>query len=359
MHLLHHCDYTYRCEACGASEYTTHRRSKKVFDHRYKICPNCSAVKITSADNRAFKVGQFVSIDNIQAAIKAKGGCSPQHSSPIVATKGDRKIHDHDKVLSNPDQLVKYFSEFTWNYLRQTLRENEIKHHQKDPYQISGPADRVAVDELNSLLTTLKVPHHYELQGNPHCGFYRIQVELMITNSETSGLIRLLIKKYGELGVNIAANDTEIAIGVNHQAPQVEAIIATPQPVCIQGRSTYDHGLDEESSVYDAHYNHIKIGAIGGASMQEDGIASVESSDLMTTVRGALADDAKQVFDIFSGSGPTYDEFVKYQYEHNNEAYVEEPRPTHIAKFLGLGKRQVDQIVSDIRIQYLALNTVG
>jgi len=374
VYLLHHRDYSYRCEACDQSEYITHKNKPKAFDRRYPVCPHCNNVRITNPGGSTYTVGQFVGMEEVQRTILKLGSSAspPQHNSSIISLKGTKKVYNHEAVLNDPQQLVKYFGEFVWNYFRQTLRENEIKFHQLEGFWVddgnggqkcikgrfvSGPADQVAVEEINSLLTQLKIQHSYEPKANPAGGKFHVQVELLITNQSVSAALRSLIDRYNKLGVRITATDAEVMVDVLDGATIVEAIIATPQPVCIQGGSTSEDG--QETSAYDVYQHKIRTCAIGGASMQEDGIAQVESNDLIATIRDNLSDGAQQVYDIMLGQGDTYDKFLDFQRGPRgtkSETYCDRPRSTHIARFMGTSPRQVNAWVQDIKVQCLAHN---
>ncbi len=366
VYLLHHTDYSYRCEACNATEYTTHKNKPKALDRRYPICPACSNVRITDPGDSDLTAGQFIHMDDLQRTILALGGNNPpKHESAVLSIKGTKKVMDHDKVLNAPDQITKYFGEFIWNYFRQTLRENEIRYHQLEVIWIddktmikgrraSGPADQVAVEEVNSLLTQLKIPHTYEKKANPIGGSYRVQCELLITNQSVSRSVRSLINKYAEYGVKIGVNETEITIDTLEHGPQIEAIVVTPQPVCMQGKSGTD---DDGASDIDTYQHRIKTR--GGRPVQEDGIALVETNDLINTIRDSLNDEAQKVYDIVTGRGDTFDDFMTFfrgPRGVNSDAVIEKPRDTHIAKFLKISTRQVKTHMSDIKMQCLAHN---
>lgn len=97
---------------------------------------------------------------------------------------------------------------------------------------------------------------------------------------------------------------------------------------------------------------------MGGSSMQEDGIAKVESDDLIETIRLNLSDGAQKVFDIMTENGPTYDEFIAFQRSNNTKGdnSGDRPKSTHIARFLNTSPRQVNAWVQDIKVQCLVHN---
>lgn len=357
VYLLYHSDYNYACDACQSTEYLTEKCKMRPLDRRYPICPACGNVKITDAGDSEYTVGQFVNMDDLQKAILRLGNNAkqPQHTSAISPIRGKKKIENHEEILNDPNQIVKYFGEFCWNYFRQTLRENEIKYHSKKPHDVCGPADKVAVDEINSMLTRMKVSYTYNQRANPIDGKYVINVELLATHQTVSRALRVIIDKYEKHGVTIDTTNMEVAVTVMTNAPTVTAKIVTPKLVCIQGHGSSDE--DGEMSVYDAYQQHIHTGVVGGSSMQEDGIAQIESNDLVTTIRDSLNDDAQKVYDIIIGQGENYDGFVAYQHGPRgakSNAYCEKPRFSHIAKYLGISQKQFGSLIDDIKLQCLA-----
>lgn len=351
VYLLHHAECKYRCQSCDSTEYTTHSGKPKAIDRRFPSCPNCGAVRVGETTD-GYQEGQFVNINDLKRAVIRGGVAAPKHGSPIVPIKGQKKIVNHEEILNDPQQFTRFFGEFVWNYFRQTLRENEIKQHQKTQRSVVGPADQVAVEEIVSMFKQLKIPNTYEPKANPMDGYYRIQVDIMGTPQSVSRALAVLIDKYATHDVKIDVSETEVIVQQHRYAPQVEAQIVSPQTVMIQGRSASD---DDDSSVYDS-FQH-RIVQTGGSTMQEDGIANVETSDLIDTIRCSLSDGARQVFDIMTGQGQVFDEFEKYQRSPKgvqNNHYIERPKSTHISKFLGIPAAHVKQLIADIRIQCLA-----
>lgn len=350
VYLLYHTEYSYRCEACGNMAYKTQRGKPHPMDRRYPVCPECEAVRIDSPGDSYYRTGDFVKLHDLQKYLKTCDGTPPTHTSPVTPIRGTKKVSNHAEVLSSSDQLAKFMGEFIWNYFRQTLRENEIKMHQKEARAIEGPADMVAVEEIVSKLTQEKVVNRYERKGNPLGGYYHVIVDILATTSTVSRQIRILIEKYEKYGVPIVVTDTEILVGVKDDAECISANVITPQPVCMQGRTAQEE--EDDVSVVDIYHHKIKAEA-RGMKMQEDGIAQVESEDLLDTIRSSLNDGAQKVFDIMMCRGDIYDDFIEFQSD-NGENPVDRPPASHIASFLNIGHRQVTGHIDDIKLQCYA-----
>lgn len=353
VYLFHHTDYSYCCDACGNMEYQTQRGKSKAMDRRYPVCPECETVKIDNPGTSIYRRGDCVKLPDLQKYLRGYDGTPPSHVSPISPIKGTKKIPNHDEIMNDSQQMAKFFGEFIWNYFRQTLRENEIKFHQKDPRLVAGPADMMATEEVRSLLTQLKIPHRYEKNANPQDGSYRIIVDIMATNQSVSRALRLLVDKYKEYDITISASDTEIMIEAKNNVPCIEVEVITPQEVCMQGRSSGEDGDDDNISIIDIYSKNIAA-EVGGDKMQEDGIAMVESEDLLSTIRNSLKDGAQKVFDIKLGRGDTYDEFLDFQRGDDGDGAVIEPHASHIARFMNVSQRQVTGWLHDIEMQCLA-----
>lgn len=352
VYLLYHTDYTYRCDCCANMAYKTQRGKLTAMDRRYPSCPECEAVRIDDPGDSIYKAGDFVKLPDLQKFLKTCEGKPPTHRSPVAPIRGDKKVPNHATILNHSEQLVKFFGEFIWNYFRQTLRENEIRMHQKEARAVEGPADKIAVEELVSLLVTQKIPHRFERKDNPHGGSYHVIADIMATNHKVSRQIRILIDKYRNLGIIIRVSDTEILVNVAENAPCIEASVSTPQAVCMQGRTAKEE--EDDIEVVDI-YRHMIDVENRGMSMQEDGIAEVESDDLLDTIRASLSDGAQKVFDIMMSRGQTYDDFLGYQREVTGEdTYLERPPANHIASFLNIGQRLVAGHIEDIKLQCLA-----
>lgn len=351
VYLKYHADYAYQCEACGSGEYRTLQNSRKKFDRRYPICPNCSKVKIISDEP---STNSFVDFDQLQEHIKLNPTDHPKHISPIIALKGQSKVQNWQDILNDHDQIYKFFGEFIWNYFRQHLRENEIRFHNTEPTIISGPADHLVVEEIVSLFKKHKVEHSYQKKANPYNGYYNIGVRLLIVPKNISDHLRRILNKYENLKIEITISESEIKVRQSNCASHTTASIVCPEEVFIQTERVRTEDTDS-CSIYEITHSRVKC----EDDMQEDGIAKIESEDLIAVIRKSLPDGARNVFDIITGQGEIYQKFSLH-IERNTDEKLDKsdrpPRQVHIAKFLRVSNRQVNQWLSDIRVQCLAHN---
>jgi hypothetical protein len=103
---------------------------------------------------------------------------------------------------------------------------------------------------------------------------------------------------------------------------------------------------EEESAV--AQLSHKSVGK--DTMNQEDHVEVIDNQEAFKKVRAALPDgDCRVVFDIFSQQGTRYMEFsAKYG---NGKAHI-----NHLAEFLRITPRAVNQYKQIIRLQCLANN---
>lgn len=357
IHLLYHTAYRFKCGHCNATAYQTQRGKSKAFDRRYPICPNCDYVKALNPE-------RFVSHDYVQTQL-ANRGRNIEHVSPIHPLKGKKKVPNHTDLLKDDNQLIKFMGEFIWNYFRQILNENKIKHHNKQPRLVCGPADRMAVDEIIGLLTRLNIRHYYERRDNPRGGKFRIGVDLYLTppelnyDSETTepGEFDQLLRKYREAGIKIRLFDREIVVEEAHgDILTVEALISTPEVVQVV---TKPSSINDDEGESDSVYDRLNQKIVGGTSMSQQlgDTELVETSEVMKAIRQALPDDAKPVFDIYTETGDIYANFLTSDHSPANNSYP--PKNCHVAGFLGVSPKQVSQAISAIKIQCMAHGLVG
>ena len=350
VYLIYHHEYTFKCESCNNSSYLTLRSKPKQFDRKYPICPACNTVKCEE---------QFVNFDSVQGKLLV--GEQVSYSSPIISIKGKKKIKDHQAVMSDQEQLEKFMTDFIWNYFRQILRENEIKHHDKKLRVISGPADQIAVEEILSTLSRIKFPYFYQQALNPFNSHYYIQTNIDCADAATIEQLTSIVNKYDRMDVKITINDTNIVVkesGFDVEIidavvtkPQVVAIAATPQ--CIVDN---DDGFQ---STVDANHHQIVLkpkvvdGIVVGSAppMQEDGIAEFEANDLLTAIKDNLPEGAQQVLEIYTQNGETWHQFTM---SSADDPKKQKPTIPQIAKFLNTNAKQIKAWHQMIKLNCLA-----
>lgn len=345
VELFYRRPYTFTCAACGSSQYRTKRHKPAPINRKWPACPNCQKVKVIDPGTTAWTKDQFVNKDEFQLVNRQvkEGQRSPVCDSPIEITAGPSKYDDPQRVLDDPDQLGKFFGEFTWNYLRQQLRENSRKE-KKAKRKITGRADEILLEQCLSLCAKHKVDYSYCREMNPENGSYHVSVATLQTPPEFSLDYAILLERARQCKVKVEHDHSEIRITVSPTAPSISAFVVHPEHVLV---------LDGHTSINDDEGDHpinqITYRTVGEERVnQDDHVALIESSDVMLAVRESLPDGCCQdVFDIYAQSGETYQRF---SIEYGDGA----PKIAHIASFLRISPRAVGQYRSQIKINMLA-----
>lgn len=343
VHLLYHCSYSFRCTNCNQTSYLTQRNKPSAMDRRYPVCPSCRSVQITDAGSTDLVVGDYMGFDAYQDYILKvpAGAVAPQCGSPVVPVPGEKKVPDAQAILGDPGQLHKFFSEFIWNYFRQILNENEITYHQKEPVTETGPADRMAVLEIVSLLGRLKTPYQYCPQSQPEHGLHHIYCHTASTPPEFTAEYTDILTRYGEHGINISNTDHEFIVPDVPTAPMVDALVVRPAPVLMSTTQSRIGATGEESTSYAIERLEYK-------NTGESSMVALENKEVLDAIRQSLPDgECQDTFDIISGRGELWEKF-------SDEYGDTTPRAGHIAKFLGTTARAVAGHKSKIMVHCLA-----
>ena len=341
VELLCHSTYTYTCTACAASTYKTVRGTLKAFDRRYPSCPNCNAVEIYDPGDSGLKAGTFIhkaDLPNyIEAAISIKYavynckgvlipnqyrvGAPPKARSPLLAIVGHRKYTDAhaSTILSDTDQLNKFFTQFINSHLRQIINENGIQYRSSETHQEVGCADHMAVLEICALLKKYRVRNDYNPKDTPvtdpsghdtttrRQSYHIIYCRPLATPPEFTVAYTRLHQKYLALGCEFQYTTTYIRIPNLPAPPLIKVTISNPTiPVLIA--STQDPGAAAtdsdtgptnrlEHSLADRTQHIYRTSLCGkGSPMSE-----IERNEVFATIRASLPDGpAKQTFDIYT-----------------------------------------------------------
>jgi hypothetical protein len=349
VNLYYHRKYDFCCRACGSGHYQTKRGKPKAIDRQQIPCPNCGNVLIKTAGDTDLAVGTFVTHDTFQASYRdfMPGQVSPTCESCIDYISGNKIYEEPDKILEDSRQLAKFFGEFVWNYFRQTLRENSRVEHRKTPQKIFGPADRVIVEELLSLCARLKLDYNYCPHTQPEYGHYHIRIVGLQTPPEFSAEFAVLRDRARQHGVVINVDDIYIRVKIHTNAPNIEAFVVKPEHVLVLDNHASDTADADEGKTFTI--SQISYRTVGLERMQnDDHVGGIDNDDVMTAVRGALPDgDCQKVFDIFGGQGQVYLDF-------SEEFGDGKPCINHIARFLGITTRAVNQHKETIKVCCLA-----
>ncbi len=228
----------------------------------------------------------------------------------------------------------KFFQTILFNYLRQILRENKPPSKKRE-IEISSPADETFVQMLENILNNCK---ESRLKS-----FRSTKQETIILHSDT-GMIpqttllktHALIDEFESLGVNV-----EVTANAFHITPLFKlegghvsnlicrTVVKREFVKCV----SLDSAEDSENSSY-RDYLEYQVNTPGSKSKK-----IVDELDGINTVRHKLNADAKPVLDLIINTPMEYYETFK-----TNKIYK-----SHVAKFLGKSKTEIDHIWRSIK----------
>lgn len=355
--LFYHRKYTFKCRACGSGTYYTKRSKPKAIDRVQTPCPNCHKVEITEAGDvpalqeRVAQNNLFITVDEFQEVTKdlPDGFRQPAYKSSIDYIPGPRKYDNPQAIVDDDKQLRKFFGEFVWNYFRQQINENKRKEHRKDPVPIKGPADWVLLQELLCLCARMEVDFNYCPKTEPKDGVHTIRLFGLLTPPEFTAEFAALRNKAWLLKIPVEVVHGGFTVAVCPDAPEIQAEIIKPEHVSVL--DSFANTTDDQDN--DFTISQISYRTVGGKRMDLDNhVETVDNNEVMQAIREALPDGhAKDVFDIFSGQGQRYLEFCE-KYGDND------PKINHVAEFLGITTRAVNNYKASIRVHTLANNLV-
>jgi hypothetical protein len=357
VHLLYHTDYSFECSLCHNTSFLSQSNRITQFNRCFDFCPVCNGCLISDPCESIFRENDpltqeeylFV-VDRLQRERKRP----PLIKSCIMATRGAAKVEDPERILNDPEQLKKFFGSFIWNYFRQILLENPITKHQKRIIGLFGPADKTAADAINLLLIDLKAFHIYHGVPERNATFpidyscYAITCDPMLLCPSD------FYPRFWEIKERLIALGGEVVITSNYivvrdmqgQAPYTEFAASVNSEVQIVnnvvGRRGDDgNSMDVISQLEDEH-------------MLADSTNAVEVREIISHVKDCLPDGHCQaVFQLLSGSGPIYQDFVK-QYPDTPRVNQGIPHKNRMAKFLGCTSKDIKQCEQIIGVQLIA-----
>lgn len=342
VNLLYHRKYSFECASCGEVSYKNKKQKTIIFDRQYPFCPNCGVVRIIHQGETNYQVNSYVDNKEFQDSYKdfLPTQDMPKCESPIKYIPGENIYKDPYKVLEDDRQLVKFYCEFIWNYLRQTLKENNRVEHRKTAQLISGSADYIIVEEIVSLCSGMKIDFSYCSKTQPENGYYNIIISSLQTPPEFTCEFIKLYEKASNHGVSIECGDYCIRVKKSINAPTIEANVVKPEHVLIFDNSN----SDDETQAIQVSYRTIRMQQM----QQEDHVSAIDTQDVIEIIRQSLPDgQCKQVFDIWAGKGQTYIDF-------SNEFGDGKPCINHIARYLNITARSVNQYKETIKVCCLA-----
>jgi hypothetical protein len=146
----------------------------------------------------------------------------------------------------------------------------------------------------------------------------------------------------------------EIRVGVAKGAGLVETLLSKPEHVIVMDNNVCIEPDKEPDSIID----HLNYKTIRGTTVfNEDHVAVIESTDVLSGVRNALPDGrCQEIFDILVQQGMAFDKYLQFM----GDAYRHDcpPKIVHIAQHLGVNTRTVNQCRDTIRLVMIANEVV-
>lgn len=371
--LFYHRKYTFACRACNSATYLTKRGRPKSIDRVQTPCPNCGKIEVASPgdvqvlQDRLLAGDRFLTMEEFQASYAdlPDGMEAPTCTATIDYVPGAKKYENPEAIVNDDRQLRKFFGEFVWNYFRQQINENRRQEHKKKPVSLTGSTDWLLVQELLSLCTQMEIDYNYCEKLEPTNGVYTIRLAGLTTPPEFTVEFAQLRRKGALYGVPIRTSENGIEVMVSPQAAPMpihevrdshgkvnrwQIKVYRPEHVSVLDSFAGSNDGDQDS---DFTISQIDYRTVGGHRMNlDDHVDTVDNTEVMASIRDALPEgDCQDVFDIFSGVGEKYLAF--------SERYGDgDPRINHVAEFLGITPRAVNNHKAAIKLHSLANNFI-
>jgi len=323
--LLYHNSYEHQCTICKSSTYKTKRGKIKSIDRKLDACPSCNNVYL---DNTP--------IDYTLYRHRLKNENLSKPISPIQVITGDKKYENPKDLLKDPKQLKKFFGEFAWNYFRQHLKENKRTEHKKSPKFISGRADYVISEEFSSLCSSMAIEYNKIFIDDQ----YSFHILASQTAPEFSVEYSKLLRKARDHGVSMMIENNSITIKANDDVKELEALVIKPEHVSFMDNQQCIADSDNNSTLDQVDYRFVE----GQKMMGEDHVAMIEINDVVQEIRRSLPYGlCRDVYDILCQKGSIYNEF-------SDKYGLGDPRINHIAEYLGITPRAVNDHKEKIKV---------
>jgi hypothetical protein len=357
VHLLYHTDYSFECSLCDSTSFLSQSNRITPFNRQFDFCPVCNCCLISDPCDSIFNINDSLTqeeylhlVDRLEREHKRP----PIIKSCIRAISGASKVEDPERILNDPDQLKKYFGSFIWNYFRQILLENPITKHKKKTIGLFGPADKIAADAINLLLSDIKAFHVYS--GYPECndllpvGYpcYVITCDPMLLPPSD------FYPRFWEIRERLMSLGGEVTIVSNH-------ILIRD----MQGQSPYAEFPASINSEVQIVNNVVGYRSDGGDSidvisqledhnMLEDSARAIDTREIILRVQDCLPDgNCQAVFQLLYGTGPIYQRFVQ-EYPDTPRVNQGIPHKNRMARFLGCTPKDIKKCEATIGLQLIA-----
>ena len=315
-HLLMHHSYSYTCKNCNSSSYTTNNNKPKNIDRQHIICPSCNHTKSTN--------GQMILVDKIKNQYIVNGitltleELSDIYRSPIDPVIQSKKVPNYNEILSDKQQMVKWFSKWSKNYFYQILKENKITTTGRKTITSSGPADQTAIDSIVTEIS--KYTYRYQvLETNEQ---YDIIINILSLHRDFSEIfMQNTISKYDKYDIKIIENANKITVYKNEHAPVVTDKKMLCERVMLISYST-PNNYDTEND------NHI----CPVESNMKNKYSKNANDGLYEQIREQASAISKSIMDIYSQQGDIWEDYNSQYKECNKKS---------IAKYLKISPASV------------------
>lgn len=246
----------------------------------------------------------------------------------------DRKL----EVTTNPIIRRKYFKTCAYNYMRQILNENKIPMC-KISKTVSGTSDKVAIELICFYLDNNPSKIDYFISKNDQ-GLTTFNVDQSEIPLKTLKKLNTVKQDMKENGVEININQDSIIINPIN----ISVITKTIMDKKRTKFSSMNVQNDDENSNFQQHCEFV--GYKENSEMED-----IVTNDTICALNQRLNDTARKVFDILYN--PPHD-FLDTFYPDRKK----NPRPksAHIATWLELPQHEVDNAITIIQNQALALD---
>jgi hypothetical protein len=326
--IFFHRDYTFKCSSCQFGTYINQRGKSKIIDRQQIPCPNCGKAKIENPGDTSYQVGDVVNFAEVQASFKMTPTATPVFCSTIDYIEGEKKYSDPEKILKDPVQLKKFFSEYVWNYFRQQINENKRVSNTKETI-ITGAADEMLAEMVLSLCRKMGIDTFGTNKPNIEEGKYVIPISMLLAAPDFTIELADIFKTALEHDIRLEVKPNHVVVWQNYSAATISIPVFKPEHITV----VEDSGTEEAGTF---SVNQISSKSYRGCVMdQENHIYCTDLQEASAKTRDGLPDDTRMVFDIYMQNGAFYEEYSKSFPEDAS------PKISHVAVFLNMTARQV------------------
>ena len=381
VHLLYHRDYEYECNNCGAGGYISQAGKHIKFNRRYEICPACNHCAIDHVGGTKLKQGSFVEFNEFQMTAERlrRGGAKPPTlKSCIRAIPGKPKIANPDKMLNDPNQIVKFFGTWVWNYFRQILLENKITRHERARVPVRGEADGIIAQCIANMFANARADYAYAFQDD-HSDGHLVTCNPLYTSPLLSvalgefvnsinpgdykkvpheiGIIKTASWRLRTIGVKLDVSRCGIRVkNISGLPPFITSEITIANEVQVVSNTIGGKKKDDDD-VLDT------IKQLEQPNMYPDeGVPAIEQIERLQAVRHSLPDSARPVFNLLMcGTIPDDDDIYQQFIDENPDQLQSNhgiPRQNRMAQFLGCSTKDIKRCCEQIRTQCYAFGIV-